>query len=416
MSIGAERPSVVDKHTFTAMLRRALFILMATSALGCDDSDDLPGMEAVDNFGANPGNLLMFRHVSATAEADAPLVVVLHGCSQNAADAAELSGWNDLSDRYGFHVLYPEQRTINNISECFNWFDEDDIVRNGGEARSIEAMVWKMRQDYSIDAGRVYVTGLSAGGAMSAVMMGCYPDIFKAAAIMSGGPYFAATDVFGSASAVLGNVTKSPQEWGGLVRAHSTGPWGRIAIFHGENDDVVNPTNARELVKQWTDVHGIDQEPDLTVGYPAAPDVTRIEYHDTQGQSPVVWFRINEMGHALAVDPGSCREQGGQTGTFGTDKGFFSTYAAARFFGIIPTDSVSGPLIASAYDTVSYSVTSFIGSQYAWQLPVGSQIIGNASGPQIQLVLGTGSGTVSVSETDTKGCTYMYLPLDVTVQ
>jgi len=398
------------------MLLRTFFILIVAFVCGCDDSDDLPGMEAVEDFGANPGNLLMFRHVSTTATADAPLVVVLHGCSQNAADAAELSGWNELSDRYGFHVLYPEQKTINNVSECFNWFDEDDIVRNGGEARSIEAMVWKMRQDHSIDAGRIHVTGLSAGGAMSAVMLGCYPDIFKAAAVMSGGPYFAATDIFTSASAMLGNVTKSPQQWGDLVRAHGTGPWGRMAIFHGENDDVVNPTNARELVKQWTDVHGIDQEPDLTVSYPTAPDVTRIEYHDAQGQAPVVWFRINDMGHALAVDPGACRDQGGQTGTFGTDKGFFSSYAAARFFGLTSSDEIIGPVQASATDTVTYSVTSFTGSQFAWEVPTGSQILGSISGPQILVVLGTESGTVSVTETDANGCTYLFSPLGVTVQ
>jgi poly(hydroxyalkanoate) depolymerase family esterase len=398
------------------MLQRAFFMLMAVCICACDDSDDLPGMESVEDFGSNPGNLLMFRHVSATATADAPLVVVLHGCSQNAADAAELSGWNELSDRFGFHVLYPEQKTINNISECFNWFDEDDIVRNSGEARSIEAMVWKMRQDYSIDAQRIYVTGLSAGGAMSAVMLGCYPDIFNAAAIMSGGPYFAATDMFGSASAMLGNVTKSPQEWGNLVRAHGTGPWGRVAIFHGENDDVVNPTNARELVKQWTDVHGIDQDPDYTVSYPTAPDVTRIEYHNVLGQAPVVWFRITDMGHALAVDPGVCRNQGGQTGTFGTDKGFFSTYTAALFFDLIPPYMVIGPVLASAADTVIYSVASFAESQYAWQVPTGSQIIGIANGSQIQLVMGSESGVITATETDVNGCSYMFGPLDVSVQ
>lgn len=361
----------------------------------------------------------MYRYVSPNAMANGPLVVVMHGCSQNALEVAELTGWNLLAERFGFHVLYPQQVTKNNISDCFTWFDEDDIKRGHGEAASIAQMVARMKTDLSIAPDRVFVTGLSAGGAMTAVMLACYPDVFQAGAVMAGGPYYAATDLVGSAQAMLGNVTKIPDEWGNLVRNQNPNwgpPWPRVMIVHGENDNVVNPTNARELVKQWTNVHSTDDQPDQTTTFDGAPDVLWVSYLDSQGNEAVGWLKVNNLGHALPVWPGLCRNQGGQTGTFGTEKHFWSTYWAAQFFGLIRKDEVKGPAMVNQGTTATYHATAHSGSTYAWQLPVGWAITSGNGSDQITVSIGTQSGSVSATETDANGCNYSHKALQISVQ
>lgn len=399
-------------------MRWSLLTFCIAAIYSCSDPQ-YDGLEQVKDFGSNPGSLLMYRYVSPNAISNAPLVVVMHGCSQNALEAAELTGWNLLAERFGFHILYPQQCTQNNISDCFNWFDDDDIKRGHGEAASIAQMVNRMKTDLSIAPDRVFVTGLSAGGAMAAVMLACYPDVYRAGAIMAGGPYFAATDVLGSVQAMLGNVTKPAEEWGNLVRDQNPnwGPvWPRVMIVHGESDNVVNPANARELAKQWTNVHGIDDQPDQTTTFDGAPDVLWVSYLNSQNQELVGWLRVNSLGHALPVWPGICRNQGGQTGTFGTDKQFWSTYWAAQFFDIVPKDVVAGPTTAIQNSTVTYWATAHSNSTYAWQVPNGWTLIAGNGTAQASVLVGTESGTVSVIETDANGCTYAHQGIQISVQ
>ncbi|HRD39234.1 MAG TPA: PHB depolymerase family esterase, partial [Bacteroidia bacterium] len=141
------------------------------------------------DFGTNPGNLSLFYYIPKSARPNAPLVLVLHGCSQGANAVAELTGWNKLADDYGFCVAYPQQHFPNNPSHCFNWFKKNEIERGNGECESIKQMVEYMQKKFSISKDSVFVTGLSAGAAMSVVMIATQPAIFKAAAIFAGGPY-----------------------------------------------------------------------------------------------------------------------------------------------------------------------------------------------------------------------------------
>ncbi len=119
----------------------------------------------VTGFGSNPGALRMFKYVPTRLEAAPGLVVVLHGCTQTAAGYDHGAGWSTLADRYGFALLLPEQQKANNPNTCFNWFQPADTTRDSGEALSIRQMVETMIVDHGIDRGRVFVTGLSAGGA-----------------------------------------------------------------------------------------------------------------------------------------------------------------------------------------------------------------------------------------------------------
>ena len=117
------------------------------------------------------------------------LVVVLHGCGQTAAAYDFGTGWSTLAKRYGFALLMPEQQGANNANTCFNWFNPGDVARGRGEAASIRQMVARMVADHKIDPRRIYVTGLSAGGAMTSVMLATYPEVFAGGAIIAGLPY-----------------------------------------------------------------------------------------------------------------------------------------------------------------------------------------------------------------------------------
>ncbi|MGV9568348.1 extracellular catalytic domain type 1 short-chain-length polyhydroxyalkanoate depolymerase [Streptomyces nigra] len=146
-------------------------------------------LQEVTGFGSNPGALRMFRYVPDGLPAGRPVVVALHGCTQNAAGYGTGSGWLQLADRWKFSVVLPQQQSANNLSSCFNWFQTGDIARGQGEAASIAQMVDRQLADTSGDASRVQVTGLSAGGGMTAVMMAAYPEKFAAGGIVAGLPY-----------------------------------------------------------------------------------------------------------------------------------------------------------------------------------------------------------------------------------
>ena len=132
-------------------------------------------LQEVPGFTGGPGAVRMLQHVPAGLPEGAPLVVVLHGCTQTAGAYDLGAGWSTLADRHGFAVLYPEQTRANNSNLCFNWFQPQDVARVGGEAQQIRQGVARMVALHGVDPKRVYVTGLSAGGAMTAAMLATPP-------------------------------------------------------------------------------------------------------------------------------------------------------------------------------------------------------------------------------------------------
>lgn len=318
----------------------------------------------VTGFGSNPGNLRMFEYVPAGLPAGAPLVVALHGCSQSAAAYDDETGWQMLADRWHFALVLPQQQSANNSSGCFNWFEAGDTARGQGEALSIKQMVDRTIAVRGSAPGRVYVTGLSAGGAMTATMLATYPDVFAGGAILSGIPYRCATSQSAGFSCMNPGSDLAPAQWGDKVRAASTwtGPWPLVSVWHGDADYVVRPANLTESMEQWTDVHGIDQAADVSetvAGYPH-----RV-YKDAAGRPRVETWTITGMGHGTPVDPGSGETQCGTAGAFVLDVDLCSSYYIGKFWGLddldgtAPTVAITSPADGAAVSgTVAIAATA----------------------------------------------------------
>ena len=262
------------------------------------------------------------------------LVVVLHGCGQTAAGYNHGAGWSTLAERYGFALLLPEQQRSNNPNGCFNWFEPGDIRRGSGEAASVQAMVEKMVRENGIDPRRVFITGLSAGGAMTSVMLACYPELFAGGAIIAGLPYGAAGNVQQAFQSMFQSPTRPAREWGDLIRRaapHHQGPWPRVSVWHGNADKTVIPPNAREILKQWTDVHGVSLTPSLEAvvdGYP------REVWLDQAGEELIESYSITHMAHGTPLATGDADFECGASGPFLLEVGISSSFHIAKFFGL----------------------------------------------------------------------------------
>ncbi|CAM5570225.1 hypothetical protein SVIOM74S_08679 [Streptomyces violarus] len=292
------------------------------------------GLTQVTGFGTNPGNLSMYAYAPEALPADAPLVIALHGCTQSASDYYAHSGWPKFADTYGFALVFPQTSSANNANSCFNWFEPGDSARGQGEALSIKQMVDKAVSLYGSDTRRVHITGLSAGGAMTANMLAAYPDVFAGGAIASGLPARCANSVAAAYTCMYSPPDRSPAQWGDLVRSAApagTTSWPRVAIWQGTADTTVKPANATELRDQWTNVLGIGQTPSRTESLGAG--TTRSVYDDASGRPAVEVYSVSGMGHGLAVDPGSGPEQCGSTGTYYLDT-VCAGYHTARFWGL----------------------------------------------------------------------------------
>ncbi len=283
------------------------------------------------NFGTNPGALRMFLYVPPSLPENAPLVVILHGCTQNAAVYDRGAGWSELASRAGFAVLAPEQSRENNVNGCFNWFRAADTTRDG-EAASIRQMIERAIASHDLDRGRVFITGLSAGGAMTAAMLGAYPEVFAGGAIIAGLPVGAAGSLPEALNSMRQAPNHSPGEWSARVRRKSNhaGPWPRLSIWHGDADTIVHSSNSDALIAQWTDLHGL--------GAHATNDVSMDNHRhrtwkDEDGGVLVEAFTIAGAGHGTPFD-GSAGNRIGAPGPYFLDVGISSTIRIAAFWGV----------------------------------------------------------------------------------
>jgi poly(hydroxyalkanoate) depolymerase family esterase len=315
---------------------RDLFERRLKAASGASSSAKSSGpashLREVANFGSNPGNLRMHVYLPDSVDPSPPLVIALHGCTQTADSFDHGAGWSHLADRLGFILVLPEQQPTNNPKNCFSWFLPADNARDHGEALSIREMIAKAVETYGIDRGRIFVTVLSAGGAMASVMLATYPEIFAGGAIIAGLPYGSASSVQEAFEAMFNERAPSSRALGDHVRTASKhrGPWPKISVWHGSADNVVRPTNAGHIVRQWLDVQKLPEGP---TGEEKIGLHTRRIWKDANGETRLEAYNIAGLAHGVPL----AREGAdacGIAGAFFLEAGISSTACIARFWGL----------------------------------------------------------------------------------
>ena len=249
-----------------------------------------------------------------------PLVVMLHGCTQNPDDFAAGTRMNRLAEERQCFVLYPAQTRSANQSRCWNWFKRAHQRRDKGEPAIIAGMTQDVVQRYGIDARRVYVAGLSAGGAMAAVMAAAYPDVYAAVGIHSGLPVGSAHDV-ASAFAAMRNAPP----------ARAPGAAGRIVpaiVFHGDRDATVHPSNGAQVASQCVDRD--DKSIDVIVQrgqVPGGHAYTCSVHKDAAGRVLLEHWEVHGAGHAWSG--------GSAAGSYTDPDGPDASREMLRFFGLL---------------------------------------------------------------------------------
>ncbi|WP_199828869.1 PHB depolymerase family esterase [Streptomyces sp. NRRL B-24085] len=286
--------------TLLALLVAALFAAVPTASARTE-AVPTAALTEITGFGTNPSNLQMYLYVPDNVTAHPAVVVAVHYCTGSGPAMYSGTEWARLADTHGFVVIYP---SVTRSSKCFDVSSPQALKRGGGsDPVGIKSMIdWTVRT-YSADTARIYATGISSGAMMTNVLLGDYPDVFAAGAAFSGVPFgcFATTDGSEWNSACSGGtVTRTPQQWGDLVRAAYpgyTGPRPRMQVWHGTEDDVLRYPNFGEEIKQWTNVLGVSQTPAAT-DTPAS-GWTRTRYGATGDRAPVEAISLQGVGHNL---------------------------------------------------------------------------------------------------------------------
>lgn len=309
-------------------------ILFSACAVHAAKGEKRPVLNEVGTFGNNPGNLRMFVREPANLarfEGKRPMVLVLHGCGQDAKAILKLSGWGAIADSAGAFLVFAQQKRSNNPMRCFNWYRQADALPGRGEVFSIAQMVEHAVAWYPIDRARIGVYGVSAGAAMAVALAACHPKLIAQAAVVAGAPFGGVVKGDATRRPVAHPETITPQQWAERVRTVSRDPverYPRMLVVHGMRDPVAGYDLALALVAQWTAVAGTDSIPDAVERIDARADVVRMSHRDSTGAEPVVLYRIAQLGHRLAQD------KAGRGGWSGKDVGFNSTRAIAREFGL----------------------------------------------------------------------------------
>lgn len=244
-----------------------------------------------------------------------PLMVMLHGCTQSPEDFAAGTRMNALAEAHGFLVAYPAQSQAANMNRCWNWFNSADQQREGGEPSLLAGITREVMADYAVDARRVFVAGLSAGGAMAAILGHAYPDLYAGIGVHSGLPVGAAHDM---ASAFAAMTQGNPSAAVGGKRA--TVP---MIIFHGDADRTVHVSNGDQLTTQAHRSGGLKRHAPFQDSHGGRQHTTT-RYSDGQGRIVLEHWLLHGAGHAWSG--------GDSSGSFTDGKGPVASAEMVRFF------------------------------------------------------------------------------------
>jgi poly(hydroxyalkanoate) depolymerase family esterase len=254
-----------------------------------------------------------------------PLLVMLHGCLQDPDDFALGTRMNDIAEEQRIFVLYPEQSEAANQTRCWNWFNAANQRRDQGEPSIIAGMTREVIAAYNIDAQRVYIAGMSAGGAMAAIMAATYSELYAAVGIHSGLPYGAAQNFLAAMAAMKDGAASGTRLLSKRIP---------LIVFHGDQDIMVNARNGEQLVSQWLG----DSAPNRTLDTSSAQAregngraFTRTRYHDGAGHAVAENWLVHDAGHAWSG--------GGSGGSFADSAGPDASREMLRFFSAASQDA-----------------------------------------------------------------------------
>ena len=253
---------------------------------------------------------------------------------QSPDDFAAGTRMNLSAEEHQCFVVYPAQAPAANGSKCWNWFKAPDQQRDQGEPSIVAGITRHIISTYAVDARRVYVAGLSAGGAMAAVMGMTYPDLYAGVGVHSGLPYGVAHDLPSALTAMKRGEAAPGQLHSGVGGPERCSRVVPTIVFHGDRDTKVHPRNGDQVIAQLKTVHALNEapnraatDPQVTVQRGEVPDghaYTRIIYHDAGGQAILEQWRVHGAGHAWSG--------GNARGSYTDPKGPDATKEMLRFF------------------------------------------------------------------------------------
>lgn len=275
---------------------------------------DLPGQFIDGSFTNAAGTRTYKLYIPSSYTGQSmPLVVMLHGCTQNPDDFARGTQMNLLAEELHCLVVYPAQSQQANTSRCWNWFNTADQARGKGEPSIIAGITEAVIHSHAVERSQVYVAGLSAGGAMATIMGTLYPELYAAVGVHSGLPFGSAHDLPSALAAMKGN----------LARSQKPGRAIPIIVFHGDADKTVHPANGDELIKQGA--HSAAKRPVVEPGkVPDGHAYTRTVHQRADGTLQAEQWLIHGAGHAWSG--------GSKHGTYTDGKGPDASREMMRFF------------------------------------------------------------------------------------
>lgn len=280
--------------------RRLLTTLAALTmtSTAADAAAQAPGTFEWHTYAGDAGTrrYRLFVPASADATKPAPLVVMLHGCTQDPDDFARGSRFNELAARAGAIVAWPEQTGSHHPQKCWTWYDPANQAAGRGEPALVAAITREVMASRAIDPRRVYVGGVSAGAAMAVNTAAAYPELFAAVASHSGIPYRAAADV-PHAIAVMRTGSSDPAILAYALQDALGGRRLPLIAIHGAADPVVVPTNSRQLAAQWAGVLGLTASP-AERGTEGGLGIERTRWKASDGSIAVELIVVDSLAHA----------------------------------------------------------------------------------------------------------------------
>lgn len=259
--------------------------------------------------GATPSRRRMqyWLYLPASAPASAlPLIVMLHGCNQTVDDFARGTRMNQLAEKQGFAVLYPQQSYTGHMKRCWNWYNKE-TQEGGGDARRIAAIIGIASDKYPIDKTRVYIAGLSAGASLASIVALNYPHLITAVGIHSGTVFGAGHSLIGAYGVMQrGTLKYLTESINNIEKKHTAFPKMPAILIHGMEDTVVRPVNTLQLTQQFRALNGVNTQAEATVIIKAASTANsrhphhayKIHDYYEEDQLLVKVCEISQLGHA----------------------------------------------------------------------------------------------------------------------